>query len=119
MPAFEHVKSRARLSPHDIPPPLTKRGQWTPLRITVGRYPDSDYERGIRSADEAIQFAAQCWPTSMGGLHYNLDELRPTIGRQKVWPFGARFLHCVLKKDPSLSDRMLATIYNAHLQLRN
>jgi hypothetical protein len=80
---------------------------------------DSDYERGARLGDEAFQYACdrsepaflECVVTWM---NYALRSEGKELG-----PLEHGFIHCVFKKDPGLSDRMLALIYRNYPQLRN
>jgi hypothetical protein len=39
--------------------------------------------------------------------------------QKEFGPLEHGFLHCVLKKDAGLADRLLATIYRIYPQLRN
>src|SRR5580704_633287 len=42
------------------------------------------------------------------------DSRRAILNASQLGPLEHVFPHCVLRKDPGLSDRMLATIYNEH-----
>jgi hypothetical protein len=80
---------------------------------------DHDYERGIRLGEETLRFAAEVdeprWVDCT--LTWMNNVVRSE--RKELGPLEHGFLHCVLKKDPGLADRLLTTFYGTYPQLRN
>jgi hypothetical protein len=87
--------------------------------VTPSGDADSDYERGARLGDEAFQYACDLGQPAwldciVTWMNYALRSEGKELG-----PLEHGFLHCVLKKDPELADRLLTTFYGTYPQLRN
>jgi hypothetical protein len=80
---------------------------------------DRDYERGLRLGDEAFQYAGDCGQSIFLECIVSWMNYVLCSDGKKFGPLEHGFLHCVMKKDPGLADRMLAMIYQHYPQLRN
>jgi hypothetical protein len=80
---------------------------------------DHDYERGIRLGDETLQFASKVEEPRWVDCTLTWMNNVVRSERKEFGPLEHGFLHCVLKKDLALADRMLVTIYQTFPQLRN
>lgn len=82
--------------------------------FVVGQQSSANYARpliGFQIGDHLAAFPEQYYQARMRAPVIDPRTGQPTSDPQLVsW---------MNYKDPRLSDRMLATIYNAHLQLRN
>jgi hypothetical protein len=79
----------------------------------------ADSERGIRLGDDTLRFSSEVDEPRWVDCTLTWMNNAVRSERKELGALEHGFLHCVLKKDPALADRMLVTIYQTFPQLRN